>query len=157
MITAETPIKFERKKYKDAALLELYHQILKPRMIEEKMLLLLRQGKIAKWFSGIGQEAISVGVASALSNDEYILPMHRNLGVFTTRQIPLNRLFSQFQGKPGGFTQGRDRSFHFGSQQYKIVGMISHLGPQMGVADGIALANKLKKEKKVTVVFSGDG
>lgn len=157
MITAEMPVKFDRKKHKDSTLLELYVNILKPRMIEEKMLLLLRQGKIAKWFSGIGQEAISVGVASALEKDEYILPMHRNLGVFTTRQIPLNRLFSQFQGKPGGFTQGRDRSFHFGTNEYKIVGMISHLGPQLGVADGIALANKLRKEKKVTVVFSGDG
>lgn len=157
MISAETPIKFERKKLKDATLLELYYSILKPRMIEEKMLLLLRQGKISKWFSGIGQEAISAGVASAINEDEYILPMHRNLGVFTTRNIPLNRLFSQFQGKPGGFTQGRDRSFHFGSQEYKIVGMISHLGPQLGVADGIALANKIRKEKRVTVVFSGDG
>ena len=157
MITAETPIKFERKKYKDSTLFELYINILKPRMIEEKMLLLLRQGKIAKWFSGLGQEAISVGATFALESDEYILPMHRNLGVFTSRKIPLNRLFSQFQGKPGGFTQGRDRSFHFGTQDYKIVGMISHLGPQLGVADGIALANKLRKEKKVTVVFSGDG
>jgi len=157
MITADTPVKYDRKKQKDDTLLALYKNILKPRMIEEKMLLLLRQGKIAKWFSGIGQEAISVGVATALHKDEYILPMHRNLGVFTTRGIPLNRLFSQFQGKPGGFTQGRDRSFHFGTQEYKIVGMISHLGPQMGVADGIALADKLKKDKKVTVVFSGDG
>jgi len=157
MITAETPVKFDRKKHKDDTLLTLYKNTLKPRMIEEKMLLLLRQGKISKWFSGIGQEAISVGVASALLTDEYILPMHRNLGVFTTRGIPLNRLFSQFQGKPSGFTQGRDRSFHFGTQEYKIVGMISHLGPQMGVADGIALANKIKKDKKVTVVFSGDG
>ena len=157
MITAETPVKFDRKKHKDSTLLEIYVNILKPRMIEEKMLLLLRQGKIAKWFSGIGQEAISVGVASALETDEYILPMHRNLGVFTTRQIPFNRLFSQFQGKPGGFTQGRDRSFHFGTNEFKIVGMISHLGPQLGVADGIALANKLKQNKKVTVVFSGDG
>ncbi len=157
LITAETPIKFDRKKQKDDTLLKLYKNILKPRMIEEKMLLLLRQGRIAKWFSGIGQEAISVGVASALNKDEFILPMHRNLGVFTTREIPLNRLFSQFQGKPGGFTQGRDRSFHFGTQDYKIVGMISHLGPQLGVADGIALADKLKKDKKVTVVFSGDG
>lgn len=156
-ITAETPIKYDRKKLKDETLLTLYKNILKPRMIEEKMLLLLRQGKIAKWFSGIGQEAISVGLASALNSDEYILPMHRNLGVFTTRQIPLNRLFSQFQGKPGGFTQGRDRSFHFGSQEFKIVGMISHLGPQLGVADGIALANKLRKDKKVTAVFTGDG
>lgn len=157
MITAEMPVKFDRKKHKDATLLELYSNILKPRMIEEKMLLLLRQGRIAKWFSGIGQEAISVGVATALEKDEYILPMHRNLGIFTTRGIPLNRLFSQFQGKPGGFTQGRDRSFHFGTQEYKIVGMISHLGPQLGVADGIALANKLRSDKKVTVVFSGDG
>lgn len=157
MITAETPVKFDRKKLKDDTLLGLYKSILKPRMIEEKMLLLLRQGRIAKWFSGIGQEAISVGVASAMNNDEFILPMHRNLGVFTTRQIPLNRLFSQFQGKPGGFTQGRDRSFHFGTQEYKIVGMISHLGPQLGVADGIALADILKNDKKVTAVFSGDG
>ncbi len=156
-ITADTPVKYDRKKHKDDLLITLYKNILKPRLIEEKMLVLLRQGKIAKWFSGIGQEAISVGVASALNNEEYILPMHRNLGVFTTRSIPLNRLFSQFQGKPGGFTQGRDRSFHFGTQEYKIVGMISHLGPQLGVADGIALANKLKEEQKATVVFTGDG
>ena len=157
MITAESPVKFDRRKQKDDTLLQLYKNILTPRMIEEKMLLLLRQGRIAKWFSGIGQEAISVGVATALNADEFILPMHRNLGVFTTRGIPMNRLFSQFQGKPSGFTQGRDRSFHFGTQEYHIVGMISHLGPQLGVADGIALANKLRGDKKVTVVFSGDG
>lgn len=157
MITAEMPVKFERKKHKDETLLQLYKNILKPRMIEEKMLILLRQGKISKWFSGIGQEAISVGVATAMDKEEFILPMHRNLGVFTTRGIPLNRLFSQFTGKPGGFTKGRDRSFHFGTQEYKIVGMISHLGPQMGVADGISLANKLKGAKLATVVFTGDG
>lgn len=157
MITAEMPVRYERKKHKDDTLLTLYKNILKPRMIEEKMLILLRQGKIAKWFSGIGQEAISVGVASAFEKDEYILPMHRNLGVFTTRGIPLHRLFSQFTGKLSGFTSGRDRSFHFGTQEYKIVGMISHLGPQLGVADGIALANKLRKDKKAVAVFSGDG
>ena len=126
-------------------------------MIEEKMLILLRQGKISKWFSGIGQEAISVGVTMALQNDEYILPMHRNLGVFTTRKIPLKRLFSQWQGKASGFTKGRDRSFHFGTQEYKIVGMISHLGPQLGVADGIALSHILRNEAKLTAVFSGEG
>src|ERR1044071_603131 len=138
-------------------LISLYRELLKPRMIEEKMLLLLRQGKISKWFSGIGQEAISVGCTMAMEEDEYILPMHRNLGVFTARKIPLEKLFLQFQGKAGGFTKGRDRSFHFGTQEYHIVGMISHLGPQMGVADGIALGNLLKKNKKVTAVFTGDG
>lgn len=131
--------------------------MLKSRMVEEKMLLLLRQGKVSKWFSGIGQEAISVGITMALNSEEYILPMHRNLGVFTTRKIPLQRLFSQWQGKASGFTKGRDRSFHFGTQDYKIIGMISHLGPQLGVADGIALSHVLKKENKVTAVFSGEG
>jgi 2-oxoisovalerate dehydrogenase E1 component len=131
--------------------------MLKPRLIEEKMLILLRQGKISKWFSGIGQEAISVGVTAALENDEYILPMHRNLGVFTSREIPLYRLFSQWQGKMNGFTKGRDRSFHFGTQEYNIVGMISHLGPQLGIADGIALANKLKNNNKICAVFTGEG
>ena len=135
----------------------LYFNMLKSRLIEKKMLILLRQGKISKWFSGIGQEAISVGVTMALQADEYILPMHRNLGVFTTRKIPLYRLFSQWQGKSNGFTKGRDRSFHFGTQDYKIIGMISHLGPQLGVADGIALSHVLKNESKLTAVFSGDG
>ena len=135
----------------------LFKSMLKPRMIEEKMLILLRQGKVSKWFSGIGQEAISVGVTSALNSEEYILPMHRNLGVFTTREIPLYRLFTQWQGKASGFTQGRDRSFHFGTQEFKIIGMISHLGPQLGVADGIALAHKLRNEKRVTAVFTGEG
>ena len=131
--------------------------MLKPRLLEEKMLILLRQGKISKWFSGIGQEAIAVGVTHALNNDDFILPMHRNLGVFTTRNVPLKRLFSQWQGKQNGFTKGRDRSFHFGAKEYNLVGMISHLGPQLGVANGIALASLLKKEKKVTAVFTGDG
>ncbi|WP_166966677.1 alpha-ketoacid dehydrogenase subunit alpha/beta [Yeosuana marina] len=138
-------------------LLSLYKNLLKPRLIEEKMLILLRQGKISKWFSGIGQEAIAVGVTMALEKSDYILPMHRNLGVFTSREIPLNRLFAQWQGKSSGFTKGRDRSFHFGTQDYKIVGMISHLGPQLGVADGIALASKLKNKNQVTTVFTGEG
>ncbi|MEM9648721.1 MAG: dehydrogenase E1 component subunit alpha/beta [Bacteroidota bacterium] len=138
-------------------LVNLYMGMLKPRMIEEKMLVLLRQGKISKWFSGIGQEAISVGVSQSLKAEEYILPMHRNLGVFTSRNVPLYRLFAQWQGKASGFTNGRDRSFHFGSQEHRIVGMISHLGPQLGVADGIALADLLRRKKRVTAVFTGEG
>lgn len=150
-------MRFKKTGYSVEELLFLYEQLLRPRMIEEKMLILLRQGKISKWFSGIGQEAVSVGAVQALAQDEYILPMHRNLGVFTGRNVPYNRLFTQFQGKLSGFTKGRDRSFHFGSIEHHIVGMISHLGPQMAIADGIALANKLGEKHKATLVFTGDG
>ncbi|MEW4924592.1 dehydrogenase E1 component subunit alpha/beta [Algibacter sp. 2305UL17-15] len=145
------------EKLKKDTLIGLYTNMLKSRLIEERMLVLLRQGKVSKWFSGIGQEAISVGVTLALNPEDYILPMHRNLGVFTTRNIPLYRLFGQWQGKASGFTKGRDRSFHFGTQEYNIVGMISHLGPQLGVADGIALASKVKSKNQVTAVFTGEG
>jgi len=150
-------IKYNKSNFSKNDLLKFYENLLLPRLIEEKMLILLRQNKISKWFSGIGQEAISVGLTLALQSDEYILPMHRNLGVFTSRDIPLNKLFSQWQGKSNGFTKGRDRSFHFGTKEHHIVGMISHLGAQLGVADGVALATKLSKEKKVTAVFTGDG
>ncbi|OEK06407.1 alpha-ketoacid dehydrogenase subunit alpha/beta [Roseivirga misakiensis] len=150
-------MRFNKSGYSNQELLHLYEQILRPRMIEEKMLILLRQGKISKWFSGIGQEAVSVGAVNAIAQDEFILPMHRNLGVFTGRNVPYQRLFAQFQGKMSGFTKGRDRSFHFGTRAHHIVGMISHLGPQMALADGIAFANKLKAENKATLVFTGDG
>lgn len=156
-LTENSAMQFEKGDLSDKQLLHLYEQIKKPRLIEEKMLILLRQGKISKWFSGWGQEAISVGCALALNQTEVILPMHRNLGVFTAREIPLNRLFCQFQGKISGFTKGRDRSFHFGSKAHNLVGMISHLGPQLGIADGIALASKLQEKQEVTLVFSGDG
>lgn len=141
----------------DELLIDLYKSILFPRMIEEKMLILLRQGKVSKWFSGIGQEAVSVGVTKALKEDEYILPLHRNLGVFTSRNIPFTKLLAQWQGKVDGFSKGRERSFHFGTNEFHIVGMISHLGAMLGVADGIALADKIDRKEQVTVVFSGEG
>ena len=151
------PIRFKRKKLGERRLIQLYLGMLKPRMIEEKMLKLLRQGKITKWFAGIGQEAISAAVTQALRPDELIFPMHRNLGVFTNRDIPLHRLFAQWQGKASGFTKGRDRSFHFGTLEYHIVGMISHLGPQLALACGAGLAYKLQGLQKVAVAFTGEG
>ena len=152
-----TMMKFDRKDLSDEQLLRLYRQMLFPRMIEEKMLILLRQGKVSKWFSGIGQEAIATGATAALFPDEMIFPMHRNLGVFTTREIPLERLFAQWQGKMLGFTKGRDRSFHFGAPDYNVVGMISHLGPQLSLASGVALAHKLNGDHRISLAFTGEG
>lgn len=152
-----TPMDFARLNFTNEELVHVYRNLLMPRMIEEKMLVLLRQGKISKWFSGIGQEAISVGCTLALENDEWIFPLHRNLGVFTSRQMPLHKLFMQWQGNKEGYSKGRERSFHFGSKPHHICGMISHLGPQLAVADGVALAYTLKKENKVSLAFSGDG
>ena len=150
-------MRFNRRGLSNEQLMNFYEALLLPRLIEQKMLVALRQGRISKWFSGYGQEAISVGAALALQPDEFMLPMHRNLGMFTTRGIPLDRLFAQFQGKMEGFTKGRDRSFHFGSIEHHLIGMISHLGPQMGIADGVALAHRLRNEKKVSLVVTGDG
>jgi len=146
---------FNTKNISNDTLIDLYKKLILPRVIEDKMLLLLRQGKISKWFSGIGQEAISVGVTAALEADEFIFTLHRNLGVFTTREVPFARLFSQWQGKMQGFTKGRDRSFHFGTPEYHIIGMISHLGPQLSLADGVGLAHKLLGEKKNSCGFYG--
>jgi 2-oxoisovalerate dehydrogenase E1 component len=150
-------MQFDRRGLDDSLLVQLYTELVRPRMIEEKMLVLLRQGRISKWFSGIGQEAISVGATMALDDDEYVMPLHRNLGVFTVRKMPFSKLFMQWQGRKDGFSKGRERSFHFGANEYHICGMISHLGPQLAIADGVALAHKLKKERKVSVAFSGDG
>ena len=150
-------MQFNRKDLTDATLIELYKELLLPRMIEEKMLLLLRQGKVSKWFSGIGQEAISAGATYALRPDEWVMPLHRNLGVFTTRKMPLKDLIKQWQGALDGYSKGRERSFHFGNKQHFICGMISHLGPQLSVADGVALAYKLKKEEKASLAFTGEG
>jgi 2-oxoisovalerate dehydrogenase E1 component len=148
---------FDKKELSNDTLVALYKSLVLPRMIEEKMLVLLRQGKISKWFSGIGQEAISVGTTAALQPDEWIMPLHRNLGVFTGRNMPLSKLFMQWQGNKEGYSKGRERSFHFGSKEHHICGMISHLGPQLAIADGVALAHKLRKENKVSVAFTGDG
>jgi len=150
-------MQFNRQDLTNEQLISFYQQLVFPRMIEEKMLVLLRQGKISKWFSGIGQEAISVGSMLALQTDEWVMPLHRNLGVFTARNMPLHQLFMQWQGNKQGFSKGRERSFHFGSKEHAICGMISHLGPQLAVADGVALAYQLKKEQKVVLAFSGDG
>ena len=148
---------FDRRDLSGEQLVSFYHSLLWPRMIEEKMLVLLRQGKISKWFSGIGQEAIAVGATLALQQDEWIMPLHRNLGVFTTRDMPLHKLFMQWQGAKEGYSKGRERSFHFGNREHHICGMISHLGPQLAIADGVALAYKLRKENKVALAFTGEG
>lgn len=152
-----TMINYKRSNYPNETLIALYKAIVKPRVIEEKMLNLLRQGKISKWFSGIGQEAIAVGATMALEDDEYIMPLHRNLGVFTTRNMPFLKLFNQWQGNENGYSKGRERSFHFGNNEHHIVGMISHLGPQLTIANGIALAHQLKKENKIALAFTGEG
>src|SRR5215216_1274343 len=150
-------MQFHKKGLSNEELVHIYKQLLWPRLIEEKMLVLLRQGRISKWFSGIGQEAISVGATLALEEDEWIMPLHRNLGVFTTRNMPLSKLFMQWQGSKEGYSKGRERSFHFGNREHHICGMISHLGPQLAIADGVALAYKLKKENKVSLAFTGEG
>ena len=150
-------MQFRRKNLSDEQLINIYQNLLWPRLIEEKMLLLLRQGKISKWFSGIGQEAISVGATMALEPDEWVMPLHRNLGVFTTRNMPLHKLFQQWQGSAEGYSKGRERSFHFGSKEHYICGMISHLGPQLALADGVALSYKLKGQQKVSMAFTGEG
>jgi 2-oxoisovalerate dehydrogenase E1 component len=148
---------FDKKDFSAEQMIHLYRNLLLPRMIEEKMLVLLRQGKISKWFSGIGQEAISTGAALALDDDEWIMPLHRNLAVFTSRKMPLHKLFKQWQGSKDGYSNGRERSFHFGSREHHICGMISHLGPQLAIADGVALANKIEKRSKVSLAFTGEG
>src|SRR3979490_2024398 len=142
-------MQFDRKEFSTTELISLYKNLLLPRVIEEKMLVLLRQGRISKWFSGIGQEAIAVGATLAMNEDEWIMPLHRNLGVFTTRKMPLHKLFMQWQGSQEGYSKGRERSFHFGNAEHHICGMISHLGPQLAIADGVALANVLRNENKV--------
>jgi len=138
-------------------LIELYKSLLLPRMIEEKMLILLRQGKISKWFSGIGQEAIAVGATLAMQEDEWVMPLHRNLGVFTARNMPLTELFKQWQGDITGYSKARERSFHFGSKAHHVCGMISHLGPQLAIADGVALAYQQRGKQKASLAFTGDG
>ncbi|MEO6290299.1 MAG: thiamine pyrophosphate-dependent dehydrogenase E1 component subunit alpha, partial [Ginsengibacter sp.] len=150
-------MQFDKKDFSAELLIRIYRNLLLPRMIEEKMLLLLRQGKVSKWFSGIGQEAISTGATLALDDDEWIMPLHRNLGVFTSRKMPLQKLFKQWQGSKDGYSNGRERSFHFGSRDHHICGMISHLGPQLAIADGVALAKKINKEQKVSLAFTGEG
>src|SRR5690349_15209287 len=150
-------MEFARNNLTNDELLHIYQNLLWPRLIEEKMLVLLRQGRISKWFSGIGQEAIAVGATLALDEDEWIMPLHRNLGVFTARNMPLHRLFKQWQGAQDGYSKGRERSFHFGNRDHHICGMISHLGPQLAIADGVALAYKLRQEKKISLAFTGEG
>ena len=136
----------------------LLRYMLLMRGIEERAMNLYRQGKVpGSFYDGYGQEAVSVGAAFAMSHQDRLCILHRDLGAHLIRGVTPARIFAQYMGREGGITGGRDGNVHFGDHRVGCVGMVSMLPDMMLVATGMAMAFKLRHEKRCAITWFGDG